>query len=425
MSDVIKDFVQAARDMSISAAAARLGLSFHRGWNPDANHDHSQPCPACGGRDRFAFNPDKGVWNCRGAEGGRDAIGMAAHVLGLDLKRRDGFLAACSAVLGEPVPEGGETESAEDRRARLDRLEARRLESEAEERRRGAAQADFREAERKKARGIYFAGRPLSSSSAIAEGRRYLAQRGAGVPPHQWLNVSRAVTYWHGTDDAGRPAELHCGPAMVAPFIVPAGADVPGAELIVPGWQIVGCHITWIDLQNAPKFRPLLVDQQTGELLPTKKMRGSKKGGLIPLAGVFAARRWVCGEGIENVLAVALAEGFRTDSFYCAAGDLGNLAGPADPASAFPHPELTRTDRRGVTKPVMVQGPMPKPGSAGEAVPVPDYVDELLLVADGDSERVMTAAAMARARNRRARPGRLIPVVWPKGGDFSELMAAG
>ncbi len=37
----------------------------------------------------------------------------------------------------------------------------------------------------------------------------------------------------------------------------------------------------------------------------------------------------VVGEGIETVLGFARFDGFRADTFYCAAGDLGNLAGKA------------------------------------------------------------------------------------------------
>ena len=74
----------------------------------------------------------------------------------------------------------------------------------------------------------------------------------------------------------------------------------------------------------------------------------------------------------------------------------------------------------------MVAGPVPARRADGEpdAMEVPGHVDELVLLADGDSERVMTAAAMVRARARHARPGRLIPVVWPKAGsDFAAMLA--
>lgn len=417
-ADAIKIFVEEARGVTIAEAAERLGLAF----SPRGT-EHPQPCPAAGGEDRFAFNTSKNTWNCRGCGvGGRDAIGMAAHVLGFDVKRRDGLLEACAAVLGRDIPEEGERESAGDRAARLARLEDRKRRNAEAAAQRGIAQADFREKERAQARGIVAAAPPLSSSSC-PDGRLYLGRRCGAHPPGGWLRVSAAATYWHGQDERGLPAALHCGPAMVAPFVDHAGT-------------VIGCHITWIDLGRPPKFRPHLVDPQTGAALPTKKMRGTKKGGVIPIAGQPVARRWLGAEGIENTVAFARWEGFRGDTFYFAAGDLGNMAGPADPASRFAHPELRKPDRNGRDRPVMVAGPVPlfrdcrdAAGAQGgncapDAMAVPDHVEELVLIADGDSERVMTAAAMARARARHARPGRLIPAVWPRAGtDFAAMLA--
>lgn len=406
MSAAVEEFVERARAISIENTAKRFGLTFRKTGN-----EHPQPCPACGGNDCFAFNTKKNKWNCRTAGvGGQDGIGMAAHALGLDLKSREGFLEACSAVTGEDIPEGGERESEDDRAARWARLEKLKQDNEAAAARNAQAQADFRERERKKARGIYEAAAPLFSS-ALPHGRFYLERRGCGFTD-RWLRVSAEQAYWHGEDDRGQPMLLHTGPAMVASFIDAAGIAI-------------GCHITWIDLDSAPKFRPELFDPATGELLPSKKMRGTKKGGLIPLAGDLSARRWVGGEGIENGLAFGRWEGFRPDTFYFAAGDLGNLSGPAEPSSRFAHPTLTKPDRNLVERSVMVAGPIPKVDQdADDAMFVLDHVDELLLLADGDSERVMTASAMARARARHARPGRLIPILWPRDKhDFSSMAA--
>jgi hypothetical protein len=404
MNPSIEEFIEIARSVTIDAAAKRLGLAFRK-----AGAEHPQPCPACSGKDCFAFNTKKNKWNCRAAGvGGQDGIGMAAHALGLDLKSREGFLEACSAVTGEDIPEGGERESEEDRAARLERLDRLKTDNEQAAAGRAQAQGEFRERERKKARGIYDAAAPLFSS-VLPHGRLYLQHRGGGFT-ERWLRVSADQPYWHGEDDRGQLQALHTGPAMVTPFIDAGGV-------------VIGCHITWIDLGLAPKFRPELSDPSTGELLPTKKMRGTKKGGLIPLAGDPSARRWVGGEGIENGLAFGRWEGFRDDTFYFAAGDLGNLSGPAEASSRFAHPTLTKPDRNLVERPVMIAGPVPKlDQDADDAMFVLDHVDELVLLADGDSERVMTASAMARARARHARPGRLIPIIWPcNGHDFASM----
>ncbi|RUV97984.1 P4 alpha zinc-binding domain-containing protein [Mesorhizobium sp. M1A.F.Ca.IN.022.07.1.1] len=404
---VIELFLEAARDVSVEDAAKRLGLKF-----TGRRHEHPQPCPHCGGTDTFAFNTVKNKWNCRaGDAGGNDGIGMAAHCEGLDLHRREGLLEACSVVLDRPVPSQAGTEDADAATARRSRLEERRRLNEARAAERAERQLDYRERERQKARSIY--------ESAARVGRfgrlvlDYLEARGCGrIGASQWLRYASELAYWHGNDQRGRPSKLHSGPAMVAPFI---NADL----------EAIGCLITWIDLGCSPKCRPLLTDPATGEPLPIKKMRGSKKGGLIPLFGDPSAARWVGGEGIENGAAFACWESWREDTFYFAAGDLGNLAGPADPASRFAHPTLKKPDAKGALRPLMIAGPMPRPGQDPEdAMWVGEQVTELVLLADGDSERVVTAAAMARARARHARPGRAIPIVWPRPGcDFASMAA--
>ena len=176
--------------------------------------------------------------------------------------------------------------------------------------------------------------------------------------------------------------------------------------------------------------------------LPTKKMFGSKKGGLIPLLGFVRAggqivpgpgrHRLVTGEGIENTLAVALAEAgtpLADISLYAAAGDLGNLTGPADPKSGFSHPELKTAKGRALR----VAGPEPKPGAEGEAMALPPGVTTVVQVADGDSEPFMTTAAMERGRKRWLLLGAAeASTVWPSrangqggpgcGFDFCDLM---
>lgn len=397
----LASFVEDARAITIADAASRLNLKC----NPRGS-EHPQPCPACGGKDTFAFNTQKNKWNCRqGGIGGNDAIGMAAHVRGLNVRSREGLLEACSILLDQPIPEGGERETDADRTARLQRLEEQRQRNAELQEEQAKSQADYREIERNKARGIYRRASTLYSSSA-PHGRFYLMARGACAPESEWLRVDTSVTYWHGD------ASLHGGPAMIAPIV---GPDL----------GIIGCHITWIDLARRPKCRPEIIDTATGEVLPTKKMRGSKKGGLIPLAGHPSMGRWVGGEGIENTLAVARAESVRPDTFYFAAGDLGNLSGPADPASRFAHPTLRKEDAKGRLRTVMVQGPVPRADQGpDDAFWIGDHVREIVLLGDGDSERVMTSAAMARARARILRPDRKVAIAWPPAGtDFSEMMA--
>ncbi|MGY6709725.1 MAG: DUF7146 domain-containing protein [Rhizobiaceae bacterium] len=405
MTTEIDAFIEDARAVTIGAAAKILGLTFKR-----QAEEHPQPCPVSGGKDRFSFNTRKNVWHCRHCDtGGKDAIGLAAHCLEYDLKKRADFLEACKAVLGKPIPKGGERESEEDRAAREARITERQRQAAEEEQKRAAEGNAFRDKERAKAKGIYLAAPRMGQGDPAA---LYLGARGCAVPADGWLHFSAGQPYWHGAGEG----PLFEGPAMIAPFVsIDRGVVM----------DVIGCHITWIDLDRAPKFRPAIADPETGELLPTKKMRGTKKGGLIPLAGQLSARRWVVAEGIENVLAFARYERIRADSFYCAAGDLGNLAGRADPKSRRKHPSLTKPDRNGKERPVMVAGPIPHPDDGpADCLPVPDHVDELVLLGDGDSEPVMTIAAMVRAKMRHAREGRRVVVVMPRPGtDFAAMLA--
>lgn len=418
MSAATDLFVEEAKGVSIDAGLHHLAIpGLRRG-----THEWTGPCPqgrsttTRGRPNGFAVHPTKG-WKCRPCGvGGRDAIGLAAHALALDVTRRGDFLAACAAVLGRAVP--GDDESEADRAERQARVERQRRENEDKAKKQAETSARKREEERAKARGKWEAGTP----GAIA--RAYLAKR-LGVSPSDieapsFLRDRADESYWHGTDDLDRPMELYRGPAMVAPFVDAGGL-------------VIGCHLTWIDLRRAPKFRPDLGRDEDGDPLPTKKMRGSKAGGLIPLYGFVQAGglivpsslaiRLVSGEGIENTVAIAVAEGFRADTLYAAAGDLGNLAGPVDATSNFPHPTLTKTGKNDRVLPVRVAGPVPKAvQGADDAMPVPDAIEDVLLVADGDSEPIWTASTMARAEARIVRAGRRVGTIWPSAGtDFASM----
>lgn len=405
MSTAIDLFIEEARAVTVTEAAGILGI-------PITSRNYAGPCPSCGGNDRFSISPARQAWNCRGCgKGGRDGIGLMALANGHDIGSRSGFLGACSDVTGKPVPDAGEAETEEERRAREARLAARRSENERAAAERGRQENQFRDREISKARGIWL----NAPEQACREVVTYLRLRtGFDMDDQVFANVRgiERCTYWHGRDERGYEVAYHTGPAMVLPFV-----NLDG--------KITGCHQTWIDLANAKgKFRPDLGTDDKGVKLPTKKMRGTKKGSLVPLFGLMSSARWVGGEGIENGLTIAGSEGFRADTFYFAAGDLGNLAGPADPKSNFAHPHIVKEAKGGRLIAVRVQGPEPKPDQGpDDAMQVPDHVTELILLGDGDSDPVVTAAAMVRAEKRLSRPGR---DVWewhaPPGTDFSGLM---
>jgi hypothetical protein len=100
---------------------------------------------------------------------------------------------------------------------------------------------------------------------------------------------------------------------------------------------------------------------------------------------------------------------------WWAAGDLGNMAGPHE--ALREHPLLRQPNGR----PKRLPGPVPdltKPG-----LPIPDEVTELILLGDGDSERVLTEWAMTRAARRYARDGRIVRIAFaPAGMDFNDVL---
>jgi hypothetical protein len=44
------------------------------------------PCPICGGRDRFAINTKKQIWNCRGCSKGGDVVDLVQHLDNCDFR---------------------------------------------------------------------------------------------------------------------------------------------------------------------------------------------------------------------------------------------------------------------------------------------------------------------------------------------------
>lgn len=375
------------------------------------------PCPACrAGTDRFTINFGKGVWHCRQCDGGKggDGLALVAQVHGFNLRSKSGLLGACEEILGRSAPDGSERESEAERAERQKRLDARQADN-AKSRKQ---QNDFAERERARAisqgRGFYF----NAASGAGSPVEAYLKARLAvdALPAGLWANLRYAAnhSFYHGRDDRGHGIEIHCGPAMIAPLIDPVGNFARMGE-------VTGAHQTWIDLDQQPKFRPCLFDDK-GEALQTKKMRGHFKGSIIPLLGDLSARRWLCGEGIETTGWLAAQEGWRDDTFYFAAGSLGNISGPADPDSSFYHPNLTKPDSAGRARRVKVGGPVPKPGSEGDCFQVPAHVTDLVIGADGDCEKVRTLSDMARAEARLARPGLTVSIWWPpEGMDWADL----
>ena len=287
------------------------------------------------------------------------------------------------------------------------------------------ASQKYREIERTRLFEIWNHAVPLPGSSAQA----YLALRGIALPDYGALRLRCVpdMPYFHGRapGEDGREHEriVHRGPAMVAPVVrhwihdpaqaAPAAGDPPGA----PGPRFCGLHFTYLDLAQR-KGKAVIADPETGELLPAKKSRGSIAGAHIELVGPRAPRRVIIGEGIETVLSVWLAlmaRGLVRDTAFWSAVDLGNIGGKA--AESIAHP----TDTTPAGRPRRVPGPVPDLTSPGIAFP--DCVNEVVLLGDGDSDPVLTEAALVRGAARMATPARVVRVAMaPLGRDFNDLL---
>jgi hypothetical protein len=350
------------------------------------------PCPTCGGKitsGRFEVFEKDQSWACYAfCNTGGDVISLVQHVEGCD------FRAAIERLGGQRAVDPAQAN------AMFEARETKRLARE-------KTADSFREAERKRLWKTWEgAVRELAGTPVEA----YAAGRGLQLPARcPGIRYAPSLPYWHGEqiDECGRtsPIKIHSGPAMLGAFIRADGT-------------FGGLHMTWFNWESVPG-KVELADPETGEMLKPKKMRGSKNGAHIAIVKLPAPRRLVIGEGIETVLSVWTAHQVDgreiSDMAFWSAGDLGNLAGRA--GENVSHPTLKRPSGR----PQTVPGPMPDPDDAG--LSIPDSVEELILLGDGDSERVLTENAMTRAARRYARSGRVIRIAFaPEGLDFNDVL---
>ncbi|PPQ42147.1 DUF7146 domain-containing protein [Rhodopseudomonas palustris] len=364
------------------------------------------PCPVCGGgaksKSAFEVKVDGETWVCAVCSDGGDVIRLVEKI------ENCSFVDACERLGGQRSADAAAV-------ARLaEQREAKRLKREADAER-------YREQERRRLRNMWDRAEPLRGTPA----ERYLtATRGLILPDKTpGLRFLPAAAYFHGEeeDERGRisRAVLHRGPAMIAAFIRGDG-------------RFGGLHFTYFTDTDPPR-KLELIDPATGETLPAKKMRGSKLGAHILFAreslrvcanpqtdpNVYQARVLVIGEGIETVGSVYTAHriaGRSIDDYaWWAAGDLGNLGGPHLENLAHP------TAKQPNGHPRRVPGPLPdldKPGLV-----IPDSVEQLILLGDGDSDPVLTHYAMDRAARRYARPGLTIRIAFARaGGDFNGML---
>jgi putative DNA primase/helicase len=226
----------------------------------------NQPCPACGGRDRFQFlDRGKGRFVCRAIEGqGGDGFRLVMHLLNCDFKIA---LHAVANALGQTQAEAPHS---------ILEVPTKTLTSE--------------EWRRKQISEIWSCARPIQTEDPVA---RYLEHRGLTFPPQpSTLRCHPALPYW--STNGGTQTQIGSYPAMIAQIITPQGATA-------------GLHRTYLE-QSGNKAMP--VHPATDTPLPSRKLMAcnSIQGAAIRL---FDTNRDVIAvaEGIETALAVHLMTG--------------------------------------------------------------------------------------------------------------------
>jgi CHC2 zinc finger len=323
------------------------------------------PCPICS-KDRQSKTDgrfeikDRDGWVCASCQDGGDVIALIMRVEGCDFK------AAVERLGGVREVDHAAAEQRERERA-------------AANEKRDCDSATFRERERGKLYDIW--NHALTPAGTAVE--HYLSARRLSLPLDAGKRLRCVPDMPYFAHGRGKAPVLWRGPAMVAPIVGPDG-------------KFRGLHFTYIDLTQ-PKGKARIADPETGELMPAKKVRGSKAGGSIQLVkSPQPAGRWIVGEGIETTLAVwhalnSLGRDLSATEFR-AAVDLGNLGGKA--AATIAHPTLK--DAAGRARRV----PGPDADTASAALTVPAEIDEMILLGDGDSDRVITECALYRAQVR-------------------------
>ncbi|MCK7611980.1 CHC2 zinc finger domain-containing protein [Roseibium sp. CAU 1639] len=253
---------------------------------------------------------------------------------------------------------------------------------------------------------------------AGTEGVGYLRGRGLmPMPVPLPLRFHPHFKYWHQRPVAGdeRKKEfyvLFSGPVMMAAITGPDGA-------------FLGLHVTYFDPARPGKKiaieDPYAEPDEDGNLplVVPKKIRGSKRNASIKLWQPPEFNRLVVGEGWETTASVLLAE-HGTERFertaYWTSIDLQSMGGKA--VETVAHPTLKNKAGR----PLKVPGPDPDM-SDEKALTIPDHVEEVLRLGDGDSDRFTAEQVMARADARWARPGRRQHTAWaPEGEDFNDIL---
>lgn len=354
-----------ARMRDIHEVAVEAGAHLKR-----EGHEWIGPCPICGGKDRFAVNQQKRVFNCRGSGdqyGKGDCINLVRHVYGCDT------IEAVERITGMPRPDRTRDESAEDRRKREIEHKARAAEyakREADERAAMEAKAAKDEAT------IADIIKRAMHYEESAHAKAYMKETRGLTPPRHLTGDLRYVQnldYWgFGDNGSNEPVLLGSFPALIA-IIRDALGD------------IIGISQTYLDPKEPTKWSPTGSPRNSA-----KKIRGRKQGGMVRLGR--PAETIAIAEGWENALAWFQLGLGPEEIMLAAAVDLGNLSGRATGYVAH----KTLVDPEG--RPRRIPNGRPDPKHPG--LILPDGIKSVIIIADTDSESYATAALLSVAVER-------------------------
>jgi hypothetical protein len=372
-----------ARDINIMDLWARLGAPSPL---KRAGVEFVGPCPACGGSDRFAINPRQGVFNCRGSEGG-DAIKLVEHVRGLS------NIEAAEFILERDRPGGRREETDEEREAR----EARARQWREAAQLRLAREAKEAAAKRKRDQEACEAILSRAVKLEGTHGEAYFRERGL-TPPRRMLGDVRfvaGVDYWGVPKPYLKNQQLEH--LATLPAVVCVIRDIEGRPVAI--------HMTFLDPDKPSKWvAPWEADVPKKERLnPSKKIRNIAEtwsGGMIRLG--LIGERLAIAEGVETALSWHAMGYGPEDISIAAAASLDNLVGGV--TGSVDHPVKRKPDG----SPYRIANGWPAPDKPG--VLLPEWVREVIILGDGDSDPWHTQGRIAAQVRRWKAQGRVVSV---------------
>lgn len=255
-------------DLKHRAQGQWYGILTAQGLPARALRNKHQPCPVCGGKDRFRFDDKQGhgTFFCNHCGAG-DGFRLLMLWLGCDFKTAAervrghfGFTTDQSAAPARPMRPAPPPKPEADQSARL--------------------------------QAMWQAARPLADDDPVCA---YLRGRGLGIaaPVSAELRFAPALAYWVCGQN-GTFRQLGVFPAILA--------AIRGADGVLQG-----IHQTYLQRRGGRWQKADLRHPDTGEALPAKKMRscrsGSVSGAAVRLDPVGADGSLLVCEGIETALA--------------------------------------------------------------------------------------------------------------------------